>query len=833
MAWRDSRRNRSRLLLFISSIILGIAALVAIYSLSDNLQDEIDNQAASLLGADLELTTNRVIEPRLQKFIDSIGKERSEERRFASMIYFTKSDDARLIQVRALGGDFPYYGELETKPISAARTFKVNQQALVDQTLMLQYNAKVGDSIRIGGLSFVIAGSLMGAPGQSGLSASISPVVYIPLQYLKETGLEQKGSRITYRYYYKFSSSFDVKKLTDKLDTRLEMEGFRYDTVESQKEDSSRSFRDVAKFLVLISFIALLLGCIGVASAIHIYIKEKIATIAILRCLGAQSKQAFLIYLFQIAGIGITGAIIGVLVGIGIQQLLPSVLQDLMPVEISTNISWKAVGEGLMVGFLISVLFALTPLISIRKISPLHTIRSSVQPITIKDPLRWIMYLLIVVFIAGFTFWQLGELKESLFFTISILVAFATLYGISVLLTRFVKKYFPEKANYLWRQGLSNLFRPNNQTTILIISIGLGTALICMMIFIQSILLNRVTLAADNERPNMVLFDIQPYQRDSVLKLAHQFQLPAKETVPIVNMRLSRLNNITPEIVAKDSTIEMQSWVFNWEYRVTFRDSLIESEKISDGKWNNEYKGQGAVPISIDKGFANRNKIELGDTMVFNVQGLPITTTVASFREVDWNRVQTNFLVVFPKGVLESAPQFHVFMTRVPSIEVSAAFQKAVVKQFPNISIIDLGLIISVLNEIMDKIGFVISFMAGFSIVTGLIVLIASILISKYQRMQENVLLRTLGASGKQIYIITALEYLFLGSLASLTGIGLALLGSWTLAYYTFETTFTPSFLPIIIIFCSVCLMTVGIGLINNIGVLRKPPLEILRQGVG
>jgi putative ABC transport system permease protein len=199
---------------------------------------------------------------------------------------------------------------------------------------------------------------------------------------------------------------------------------------------------------------------------------------------------------------------------------------------------------------------------------------------------------------------------------------------------------------------------------------------------------------------------------------------------------------------------------------------------------------------------------------------------------VDWNRVQTNFLVVFPKGVLEEAPQFHVILTHVPSTEVSARFQQAVVKAYPNVSIIDLGLILSILDEILDKIGFVIRFMAGFSIITGLVVLIASVLISKYQRMQESVLLRTLGASRKQIFSITALEYFFLGALAAATGIVLALAGSWALAKYTFETSFTPDALPILIVFISICLLTVFIGLINSRAVLNKPPLEVLRREV-
>jgi putative ABC transport system permease protein len=218
--------------------------------------------------------------------------------------------------------------------------------------------------------------------------------------------------------------------------------------------------------------------------------------------------------------------------------------------------------------------------------------------------------------------------------------------------------------------------------------------------------------------------------------------------------------------------------------------------------------------------------------MGFNVQGAVMRTVVGSFREVNWKGIQTNFLVVFPKGLLEDAPQFHVLLTRVPSQQVSAQFQQAMVKQYPNVSIIDLGLVLRVLDDLMDKVGFVIRFMAGFSIVTGIVVLIASVLISKYQRLQESVLLRTLGASRKQIFAITALEYFFLGVLAAVTGILLALAASWALAYYTFDTPFNPQFGPVLVLSVLVCMLTVLTGLANSRGLLTRSPLEVLRQEV-
>ncbi|MEP7253657.1 MAG: FtsX-like permease family protein, partial [Ginsengibacter sp.] len=825
MAWRDSRKSRSRLFLFISSIILGIAALVAIYSLGNNLSDEVDSQAASLLGADLEISGSNPTNAAIQKIVDTIGKNRSAQQSFASMVLFTKNDGTRLTEVRALQGGYPYYGSLETSPVSAAQTFRNNQQALVDETLMLQYDAKIGDSIKVGDVTFSIAGKLLNAPGQTGLSASIAPIVYIPLQYMKQTALAKKGSRISYRYYFKFNRNADVEQLVQNLKPGLEANDLRYETVESQKEDTGRSFENLTRFLSLVGFIALLLGCTGVASAVHVYIKEKVNSIAILRCLGVKASQAFIIFLIQIVGIGLIGSLIGTALGVFIQQFLPYVIKDFLPVKVSTPVSWSAVGQGMALGVIIAVLFALLPLLSIRKISPLNALRVSYEPpIRQRDPVKWLVYLLVILFVYGFTFIQMDDAIKALYFTESIAAALLVLAGIARALMWLVRHFFPSSWNYLWRQGLANLYRPNNQTTVLIISIGLGTALICTLLFVQSVLINRITLSTSANQPNIVLFDIQTKQEDSVAALARQFGLPVKERVPIVNMRLETINGITAAQARKDSTLNLSRWLFSREYRVTYRDSLTESEKITDGRWPPKPNGSGLPEVSLEKNFANRSGVKMGDTLTFNVQGSLMPTVVGSLREVNWGGIQTNFLVLFPTGLLEDAPQFHVLLTRVPSQQVSANFQQAMVKAYPNVSIIDLGLVLRVLDDLLGKIGFVIRFMAGFSIVTGLVVLVSSVLISKYQRLQESVLLRTLGGSRKQIFTITALEYFFLGALAALTGILLALAASWALARYMFETPFQPALMPVIILFGLVCMLTVVIGLANSRGILNRSP---------
>jgi len=846
MAWRDARKSKSRLLLFVSSITLGIAALVAINSFSSNLKDDINGQAKELLGADLELSSN---EPNFNySFLDTLNYQVSRENSFASMIYFPKSQESRLVDIRALEGDFPYYGIIETAPITAESSFRDGRKkALVDQSVMIQYGVNVGDTIRIGLVNFIVEGSLISSPSQSIGATLVAPAVYIPMKFLEETGLIQKGSRVNYRRFYKFTdlpNDFDWDEQIENDRDSLRANNIRTETIAERKQETGDTFENLADFLNLVAFVALLLGCVGVASAVHIYMKEKIKTVAILRCLGAKGIDAFIIFLIQMSIVGLIGAVIGALLGVFVQRILPLIFQNFLPVDVTLSLSWSSIFGGILTGLIISILFALAPLLSVRKASPLITLRSTAQKISItKDRLLWFVYLGIFLFILAFAFLQIGYLKDSLYFSFAVIIAFGFLGLVAKFFMWAVKKFFPDNASYIWRQGLANLYRPNNQTLVLIASIGLGTALITTLYFIQSLLINQVEITTDNDRPNLMVFDIQTYQKDAVADLTRANALPVLQEVPVVTMRIESINGINLERIIADSTLEMRTSPFRREWRVTYRDSLIESETLKSGllhrDWVENSKSTSSMSdrplvttprVSLEHDYAERNNLNIGDTIVWNVQGFPITTVLGSTREIDWERVQTNFLALFPSGVLEQAPQFHVLITRVPDKETGAKFQRAVIKQFPSVSVIDIGLILDTLDEILDKIAFVIRFMALFSIITGLLVLISSVILSKFQRIRESVLLRTMGGSKRQILFINGLEYLCLGSMASLSGILLSLLGSWGLAYYSFDSTFIPSLTPIIVVFLSITSLTILIGLSNSRGVLDRPPLEVLRS---
>ncbi len=836
MAIRDSRRSKSRLLLFISSIVLGIAALVAINSFGENLKDDINDQSKELLGADLELGSN--LKDFHYSWLDSVEHDVSHEYSFASMIRFVKNDESRLVDVRALEGQFPYYGVIETIPPSAATSFKDGAaKVLVDQSTMIQYDVEVGDSVQIGNVTFVIEGQLLGSPSQSVAATLVAPAVYMPMKFLEQTDLIKNGSRVFYRNFYKFydlEEGFDLDEKLRQDREELRLAGIRADTVEERREETGETFSNLTNFLNLVAFVALLLGCVGVASAVHIYIKGKIKSVAILRCLGAKGGDTFLIFLVQIAMIGLIGSIVGAMLGTFIQRILPEVFSAFLPVEVTLSLSWKSIIGGVVIGVCVSILFALVPLLSIRKASPLLTLRNLPESTDRKfDPWIWLVYIGITLFIVSFAYLQIQDLVDSIGFTVFILLAFGFLALIARLAMWLVKKFFPSNWSYTWRQSLANLYRPNNQTQILIASIGLGTALITTLYFIQALLISQVEITTDNDRPNMLLFDIQSYQKNEVAEFTADSGLPILQQVPIVAMRIQTINQINQRQAMQDSTIEYRNFLFNREFRITYRDSLIESEQISEGRLHTYKSSEDSIFISMDEGFAKSQHFEIGDEIVWNVQGVPVKTYLGSYRVIDWNRVQTNFLVLFPEGVLEYAPQFHVLITRVTSTEEAATFQRGVVKRYPNISVIDIGLILNTIDDLLDKVAFVIRFMALFSIVTGLLVLIGSVILSKFQRIRESVLLRTMGGNRNLILSINVLEYFFLGSLASLSGILLALIGSWALAIFTFETEFIPNPLPMLAVYIIITGLTIIIGLSNSRGIISRPPLEILRRELG
>ncbi len=311
MAWRDGKASGKRLVLFMASIVLGIAAVVSIQSFSENLKENIGLQSKALMGADFIIDSNQPPNEKVMQIIDSLGGADAKSVGFPSMAVFPKQGNTKLVNVKGMEGNYPFYGELETDPVSAASEYQKAGGALVDATLMLQFGLRPGDSISIGKVSLPIAGTLISAPGSTGVSASVAPPVLIPYRFIEDTGLVQTGSRVGYDFYFVSKPNQDLEALDEKVDPLLDLENADLDTHKSTGRRLGRRYENFGKFLNLVAFIALLLGCVGIASSVHIYIKEKLQSVAVLKCIGASRKQSFLIYLIQIAGMGLLGGVVG------------------------------------------------------------------------------------------------------------------------------------------------------------------------------------------------------------------------------------------------------------------------------------------------------------------------------------------------------------------------------------------------------------------------------------------------------------------------------------------------------------------------------------------
>jgi len=831
MAWRDAKASKVRLLLFMASIILGIAAVVSIQLFSTNLKDNIQRQSKTLMGADFIIDAKQIPTKRAQAIIDSLQPD-AREVNFVSMVAFPKSGGTKLVQVRGLEGGFPFYGKLESQPTEVAATYQESGGALVDATLMLQFNVKPGDSIKVGELTLPIAGALQSIPGSSAISSSVAPPVIVPYRFIEATNLLQFGSRKEYQFFYKVADTVNLQQLQDKLEPKLDLENADLDTHTSTTERLGRRYDNVGKFLNLAAFIALLLGCIGIASSVHIYIKEKLKAIAVLKCMGASRLQSFLIYLIQIAGIGIIGGLIGSIIGVGIQELFPYLLKEFLPFSLTISITAQPIIIGVLLGLCMSVLFALLPLLRTWYVSPLDVLRVDEKSSQEPRKIRFLVFGAILIFLFLFSLWLIKDALYALAFVGGTVITFAVLAGVALFFIKMVKRFFPKRWSFTARQSLLNLFRPNNQTVVLVVAIGLGTFLISTLYFTKDILLAKTEIEQTSETANIIILDIQSKQRDSIAERITNKGLPVLNTIPLVTMRMHRINGRSVNEIRQDTTRQMRGWILNHEFRTTYREALTPSEALLEGTWYSQKEAGDPVYISISDNLAEDAKLDVGDPVVFNVQGVLMETVVGSIRQVDWAQMQLNFSVVFPKGVLEEAPQFHVFTTQVIDEQGSAALQRDLVATFPNVTIIDLRQVYTLVEDILEQVSWVINFMAFFSILTGIIVLIGSVRTSKYQRIKESVLLRTLGAKNKQILTISALEYVFLGLLGSLVGIILALLSSLCLALFVFKEPFVPSLIPFLVFLPGITLLVVAIGLSNIQTVLRSSPLEVLRKEV-
>jgi putative ABC transport system permease protein len=865
LSWRESRFARRRLLLFLSSITLGVAALVATQSFAANLAAGVRDQARDMMGADVSLSSNRPFGPRTEQVLDSLRRARIPVARvtsFASMALAERTGGARLAQVRAVEPGYPFYGEIVTAPAGRWTEMQRGRNALVDPALLIALDARVGDAIKLGETTFTVIGTLEKVPGAVGIGSLFAPRVYIPARYVRETQLIRMGSRADYEAYARMPAASAERLLADRR-AALRGERVGMSTAREQQADLDRALRRLGSFLSLVGTFALLLGGIGVASAMGAYIAQKRDTVATLRCLGATAPQVIFIYLLQAGVMGLIGAALGTAIGLAVQWVLPRLLADLLPVEVETALSLPAVLTGIGVGVWIAVAFALLPLIATRRISPLQAIRRRVEADETRRRDPWTIggWALLAASIVALVFLQAGEVETGIGFTAGIAATLFALWLSAWLVTKAARRAPTGALGYPTRQGIANLHRPGNQTRVVVLALGFGVFLLAVVYLMQSNLLRPLRVNAMSQG-NLLLFDVQADQEAGVRQILAGGGTEVLQRAPIIPMRIHSINGVLASTLApgrggdgeeaaatageaETRRSERRSgppgnddapegWAVRREYRSTYRDTLVDSEKLLRGRmWRPGAGGEaggGPAEVSMDISVAEDLKVDVGDQIVWDVQGVRIPTKITSIREVDWQRLEPNFFAIFPTEVLQGAPQTWVMLARAPNSPARAGAQRDVVRRYSNVAVLDLTAIQAALDDVLGRVAAVIRFLAAFSVATGFIVLLGAVLAGRLQRIRESVLLRTLGATRRQIARVLLAEYLALGLLAALAGILLAVIAGWALARWLFEVDYAVPVLPLLWLALGVTALSAAVGLLASREVFRHTPLEALRE---
>jgi putative ABC transport system permease protein len=845
MAVRESRASFRRISLLVSAIMVGVAALVAINSFTENLGDSVRAQAKALLGADLAVSTAVPFSTRTQALLEELqgaaggGRAVARVTSFAAMAYVPRTSGTRLVQVAAVEPGYPYYGVIETAPAGEWDRLGGSEGALVDPSLLTGLGAQVGDTLALGEGRFEIRGTVLNVPGDVGVRSAFGPRVFIAQARVEATHLLTFGSRARYEAFFKLPPGTDAARLAERFRTPLNAERVNLRTVSEDQRRLNDTLTRLGRYLGLVALVALLLGGLGVASAVHVFIKRKMETVAILRCLGASGGRVLAVYLVQAAIIGLLGSLAGALLGVLVQLALPRVLGAFLPVDVRISASWPSILGGLGLGLWVAVVFSLLPLLAVRQVSPLAVLRRPYEdsgPVS-RDRWRGLARLAVVASVVAVAVLQAGRLLPGLAFAAGVGVALLGLWLSALALTRALRRFFPTRLPYLWRQGLANLYRPANQTVTVVLALGFGSFLLSSLLLVEHNLLRELGGDGSQSRPNLVFFDIQPDQRPGLEARLSAAGLPREPAVPIVPMRISSVKGrlVSQTLGAPGSAEAVRGrWAFRREYRSTHRDTLVPTERLLGGRfWKpGEWRDrppQAPAPISIETGVARELGVGLGDEIVWDVQGVPLPTRVASLREVEWVRFEPNFFVVFPEGPLDDAPQTYAILSRAEDPAVRARLQREIVEAFSNVSTLDLSLVQQAVEAIVARVAWALRFMALFSLAAGAVVLVGAVAASRYQRLREGVLLRALGATRAQVLRILIAEYVSLGTLASLAALLLSSAAGWALLRFGFESSFALPGTPLAALALAVVVLTVGIGLWSSAEVFRRTPLEVLR----
>lgn len=833
MALREARAAWRRLIFYFVCVAIGVASIVTLRSAIRNFNEVITGDARAILTADVQIDTFRPWNKEALSSIHRLAHPPLVQGRLETMEAPTmirpadpKKEGAMMVDLRGVEPPYPFYGQIK---LAEGKTFGHDllreRGILAARPILDRLNLKTSDYVKIGDLTFQIRGIIESEPS-TGLGFRFGPRVLIERSAIEEAGLVGFGSRARRRILLKVPES-KVERLVKDLRKDLKSKFIRVRSYRDSQENLDEQFTRAENFLSLTGMIILVLGGIGISSVTRVFIEQRKKSIAVLKCVGGTARKVTAAYLMQIMILGAAGSVVGIGLAKLAMYLISQYYAESLPANMNYSLQSSAVLQGLAVGVFVTILFSALPLLRIRHIKPNVLLRDEDQLARVRfDFLRWSVALLVLIGLILLTSWQAGSLRTGFYFLGGLLVTSGILYIAAALLIRVVRK-FRQVSSFPVRHAISSLHRPGNQTRVIVMGVGLGIFFIVATYSLQMNLLQEIDLEKRSNMPNMYLIDIQTDQKEGVKNLIHTLAPADANLIPTIRARIYAINGKPVDLEKPEARKDRGRLGF--EYTLTYRSTLDPTESIIAGKlWD---RTPSSVPeISIEESLKGMMGLDLGGTITFDILGKKIDARVSSIRRIDWRNARTAFYVLFRPGSLEKAPQTFVAALNGPTSEKERSrFQRELVDRFPNITVIDVADILRSVRRILRNITLAVSFIGGFVLFSGALILIGSIAMTKYQRIYESAVLKTLGANTKIILRILTIEYGLLGSvsgiLGSLAGFGLA----YIVSHFLFEIpwTYTPAVHVIAILGTGIFVTLVGA--VASLDVLTRKPLGILR----
>jgi putative ABC transport system permease protein len=836
MAARELRSSWRRLLLFFVCIAIGVGGIVLLRSVVQDVRTAITRDARGLAAADVTLSTSRpwdektraLIERRL---VDVPVTARTEGLEISTMVRPADLSRpvAKLAEVQGVQSAFPLYGTVEVQDGRRySHALVAGHGALVRPELLVQLDSRVGDDILIGSSRFTIRGVLVSEPGRGVTGFSFGPRILVDAADLEGTGLLGFGSRVSREIQLKLPDRA-IEPVAAALRTDLRGQFVNVRTYRGTEDHVGEDLSRAENYLSLVGLVIVILGGIGVWSVTRVFVQQKVRAIAVLKCLGATSRQVFAAYLAQAVLLGAAGCVLGVGLAWAALAALPGLFAD-QPAfaRVPNDMTPSAVIQGVAIGLLVAVLFSAVPLLDVRGVKPSLLLRDAVRTRE-RDWVRWAAIVVLLASLVLLASWQAASLRIGLAVSVGLAAVATVLSLVSAGLIRAVRPLAHSRSVAI-RHAVLRLSRPGNQTRAVLLAVGLGAFFMVGVRSLQANLLAQVSLTLDANAADMFLIDVQPDQAPVLEKLLAGRQ--DTRLLPVIPVLRARVTGVTGrEVTLRNGDEVRRRGGLGREFTVTWRDHLQANESVVEGRFWPPGRS-GVAEVSIEKGLRDRSRLHVGDVVDFDVLGRSIRARVTSVREVDWRDArQGGFMFVFRPGPLDNAPATYVAPVRGPVDPTARArLQRDLVDRFPNVSVIDLREILQNIERVLARVTLGVSIVGGLVLLVGGLILVGSVSMTRFQRIYEVAIFRTLGAGTRLLTLMTVIEYGVLGLLAGVIGSTGAIALTYYVSRYAFDIKWAPH--PVITL-TGMAVTTVAVaavGLLASADILRRRPLGTLRS---